>query len=243
MVTTKQILNKGEAKIVAHRGISGIEPENTLSAFIAAGNRSYFGIETDVHKTADGKFICSHDSNTVRMTGIEAIIEETDYEVLAKMKVLDTDKASFRSDLYMPTLKEYIAVCKKYGKKAVLELKNCFNEDEIRAITDEIAELDYLDGTIFIAFDIDNLHHVRKLYPKQTVQYLVSERRCPSNFVELIEKYGFDLDAQHTLITPELIERCHGFGAEINVWTVDDPTRAEELIKMGVDQITTNICE
>ena len=37
MVTTKQILNKGEAKIVAHRGISGIEPENTLSAFIAAG--------------------------------------------------------------------------------------------------------------------------------------------------------------------------------------------------------------
>ena len=31
-------------KMVAHRGVSGLEKENTASAFVAAGNRSYFGI-------------------------------------------------------------------------------------------------------------------------------------------------------------------------------------------------------
>ena len=41
-------------RMVAHRGTSGLELENTNSAFVAAGNRSYFGIETDVHRTADG---------------------------------------------------------------------------------------------------------------------------------------------------------------------------------------------
>ena len=44
-------------RMVAHRGTSGLELENTNSAFVAAGNRSYFGIETDVHRTADGQFI------------------------------------------------------------------------------------------------------------------------------------------------------------------------------------------
>ena len=39
---------------VAHRGLSGIEAENTCAAFVAAGNRSYYGIETDIRRTADG---------------------------------------------------------------------------------------------------------------------------------------------------------------------------------------------
>ena len=57
-------INKNNTVLIAHRGLSGIECENTAAAFVAAGNRSYFGIETDVHKTADGKFIIIHDDIT-----------------------------------------------------------------------------------------------------------------------------------------------------------------------------------
>ena len=42
--------NKQSVKMVAHRGVSGLERENTCAAFVAAGNRSYFGIETDVQE-------------------------------------------------------------------------------------------------------------------------------------------------------------------------------------------------
>ena len=42
---------KGQTLVVAHRGLSGIERENTNSAFVAAGNRSYYGIETDVRQS------------------------------------------------------------------------------------------------------------------------------------------------------------------------------------------------
>ena len=62
-------INKGSALIVAHRGLSGLERENTASAFVAAGNRSYFGIETDVRVTADGNFVLLHDDNTLRCGG------------------------------------------------------------------------------------------------------------------------------------------------------------------------------
>lgn len=55
------------AKFIAHRGLSGIETENTVAAFLAAANRSYYGIETDVHLTKDGKFILIHDDRTKRL--------------------------------------------------------------------------------------------------------------------------------------------------------------------------------
>ena len=45
--TTVQF-NKGEIKMIAHRGLSGLERENTCPAFVAAGVKSYYGIETDV---------------------------------------------------------------------------------------------------------------------------------------------------------------------------------------------------
>lgn len=35
-------------KMIAHRGYSKYELENTKEAFLAAANRSYFGIETDI---------------------------------------------------------------------------------------------------------------------------------------------------------------------------------------------------
>ena len=240
---TKKIQNKQNGKIIAHRGVSGIEPENTLSAFIAAANRSYYGIETDVHKTLDGKFICTHDDNAKRVTGEDLIIEQTPYETIRALKVFDMDKVSYRCDLYMPSLKEYIGICKKYGKVAVLELKNSFTEDEIRAILDEIEEVGYMDGTTFIAFDPHNLYSVRKYYPNQSVQLLVSLRTQVPNFLELAREHKFDLDAQHVMITPEMLDFVHSYGGLVNVWTVDEPERAEELIAMGVDQITTNICE
>ena len=60
-------LQTPKPRMIAHRGLSGIELENTCSAFVAAGNRSYFGIETDVHVTADGQFIIIHDDSTKRV--------------------------------------------------------------------------------------------------------------------------------------------------------------------------------
>ena len=60
-------IQKNQVKMVAHRGVSGLELENTCAAFVAAGNRSYFGVETDVHVTKDGKFVITADRFTNQM--------------------------------------------------------------------------------------------------------------------------------------------------------------------------------
>ena len=79
--------NKKSVLMVAHRGLSGIEKENTNAAFIAAGNRSYFGIETDLHVTKDDKFIVSHDDNTERMSWVNKSIWESTYDEISEIKI------------------------------------------------------------------------------------------------------------------------------------------------------------
>ena len=112
-------IKKGRCKMIAHRGLCGLEKENTCSAFVAAAMHNYYGIETDVHVTKDGKFILCHDDDLKRVAGKDLIIEETDFAKLRKVTLFDTDGKTRRADLVLPTMEEYFSICKKYKKIAV----------------------------------------------------------------------------------------------------------------------------
>ncbi len=238
---TIKITDHKNTLMVAHRGVSGIELENTLSAFIAAGNRSYYGVESDVHKTGDGKFVIIHDDHTGRVSDVMVNVEETDFESLRSLAL--HDKSGYASiDMRIPTLSEYIAVCKRYGKVAVLELKNSFTKEEVSAICAEIAALDYIGSTTFISFDFNNLVYVREGYPEATVQFLMF-RDFNSEVLMRLTEHKMDLDIHFSQVTERLIADCHAHGVKVNAWTVDDPAEAERLISFGIDYITTNILE
>ena len=242
MTNTKKLSKYGNAKMVAHMGAAGLETENTIAAYIASGNRSYWGIETDVHVTKDKKIIATHDDNAIRVSGVDTVIEETDFDTLRKIPLYDMKSGKTRVDLYMPSLEDYITICKKYGKIAVLELKNRMADEDVFAIYDEISALGYIDSTVFISFSIENLHAIRKKNPSQTVQYLIGGN-VPADLVDTLAEYRFDLDIYYKALTKELLDACHSIGAEVNVWTVDDVDTAEKLVDMGIDYITTNILE
>ena len=243
---------KGNAQVVAHRGLSGLEPENTVSAFVAAGNRSYFGAECDVHVTTDGKFIVIHDSQTGRVAEKNINVDESTFEEVRMVKLdnicgLERKVVganvhySNRSDLVIPEMKEYINICKKYGKKCVLELKDRIKTNYIEKIVEEIKELGYLENVIFISFNLDNLVDLRKILPNQKIQYLVSE--YSKVVLDTLNKYKFDLDIHFNSLTKNIIDEVHANGHIVNCWTVDNKEDGERLASWGVDQITTNILE
>ena len=133
-------IDSKEVKMIAHRGLSGIEKENPCPAFIAAANRSYYGIETDVHVTADGKFVVIHDDTTERVclgkTNLN--VEQSTYDELKNIVLPDLDESTHRQDIRIPLLKDYLKICKKYNKVCVLELKNDFAKSDIEKMIEEI---------------------------------------------------------------------------------------------------------
>ena len=189
---TIKIENKA-VKMVAHRGLSGIEKENTCSAFVAACNRAtYFAVETDVHRTVDGQFVIFHDDNTARVGLDHLVIEESTFETLRKLQLVDIDGKRGRIDLTIPTLMEYIEICKKYGKHCVLELKNEFKASDVYKIVSMIEKAGYLDHVIFISFALKNLISLRRRYPTQPAQYLIKE--WDDKLLDTLEKYNLGID-------------------------------------------------
>ena len=155
MTTVK--FEKGQVQVIAHRGLSGIERENTNAAFVAAGNRSYYGIETDIHRTADGKFVICHDATLTRVAGENICVGEVSLSLLQSIVLFDKDDTKNRADLRPSTLENYISICKKYEKQSVLELKSDFTEADIENIIGIIDSFEYLDNVTFISFNYENL--------------------------------------------------------------------------------------
>ena len=233
-------IDKKQVLMIAHRGVSGLEVENTCPAFIAAAVKSYYGIETDVHVTKDGKYLICHDDNILRVTGVDMIIEESNYEDLKKQVILEKD-FSTRSDLVLPDLSDYIRICKKYQKEAILELKNMMDIKHIMGIVTLVKALGWFENTTFISFSSDNLVNLKAMYPNAKAQFLTD--KITDEVVLFLQKYNLDLDIYYKSLNKEFIQKVHQKGIKVNCWTVDIKEDAEALIEMGVDMITSNILE
>ena len=241
MFDSVKIKNKKNCKIIAHRGLSGIERENTCPAFLLAGSKSYFGIETDVHVTKDGKFIICHDDNVFRVTGHDLVIEESNLHDLTKLSVFDSDEQTKRSDLFLPLPSDYFNIFKKYSKISVFELKNLMPKNKIKEICGQIIDMQMFDNTIFISFCKENLLAVKEFYSNAKIQYLTGDATAET--LDFIKQNGFGLDIYFGSLTKEYVDLVHSLGLEVNCWTCDNLADAERLIEMGVDYITTNILE
>ena len=228
-------------RVTAHRGLSGPERENTASAFVAAGNRNYYGIETDIWRTADGHFVVNHDGYADRVGGVRVNMEQAPWELLREVVLYDTDGTKDRYDLRLPSLQNYVTICKKYEKICVLELKSVFTPEETAAFIEIIKKCDYLDHVIFISFHYEDLLNVRAILPDQPCQYLTGDNSDAMIAKLVADK--MDIDIIHTALTEERVQAMHKAGITINCWTVDDPVRGEELASWGVDHITSNILQ
>ena len=242
MNDTIKLENKGHTRVVAHRGMSGLEPENTNAAFIAAGNRSIYGIESDVHKTADGKYVMMHDANTLRMSGDDIEIGKATYETLRSLRLKQKDGNRGRTDLRIPSLEEYLGICKYYGKQAILELKDDFTAEDVDEICRKVEELEYMEHTLFISFKLNNLLLLKQRLPLQPAQYLV-EQPITDEMIQQMAELHMGIDARQDLYTAEIMEKCREKGVATNAWTVNKPEMARKLMDWGIDYITTNILE
>lgn len=240
---TVRLTNKRSCRMIAHRGLAALERENTAAAFLAAANRSYYGIETDVHVTRDGKFVVVHDSDLMRVAGVPLSVEGSTLAELQSVPLLPPDGTAQRRDLVVPTLADYISICHRYDKEAVLELKTPLTPAELSGILSEIAAHSHLERTTFISFHPQNLTELRRQLPTARAQFLPSEGQSREWILSFAAEGRFDLDIYYPAVTPEVVAAAHAAGLAVNCWTVNDAAAAERLLAMGVDFMTTEVLE
>lgn len=227
-------------KMIAHRGFSVRERENTAAAFIAAGNRSFYGIECDIRLTRDDVFVVCHDADTGRVAPEKHAIRDLTYQELLAVNLYDTDHEP-KPYLKVPTLREYLTIAMKYRKHCFIELKPKFSDDELKRFLEEISLYGSVDMITVISFNYSNLARLRKLSPDLSMQFLMGE--LPEDAIALCESIGAGADVHYKNVAKKDIARFHKHGIAVNVWTIDDPTIARQFARWKVDYITTNALE
>ena len=236
--------------IVAHRGASAEAPENTLAAFELAWQLGADAVEGDFYLTKDGHVVCIHDKTTKRTAGTDLPVMNTDLATLQRLDV-GRFKGARWAGQRIPTLPEVLGSVPD-GKRIVIEVK-----DGPRIVPFLVRDLKQTEfdhnRVIVIAFDANVIVETKRLLPDVKALWLVGSKRDkvtrrykPTHAsilktLDQIKAEGLDMRADPEFITPDFVKRLNDVGAELHVWTVNDPAVAHHFRSLGVESITTDI--
>ena len=233
--------------VVAHRGASVEQPENTIEAFEAAIDAGADAVEFDVRMTADGHAVVMHDPDVSRTTDGVGLVPELTLADIRRLKISLPGGGAAG----VPTLEEALECLA--GRAAVdVEIKNLPGEPGFTADREQAVEatLDALDAVSFpgrvivSSFNPASIAHSRGLRPDVPTGLLTP----------------FDADAHdalrravadgHPWVLPFVLkvleaddgfgDRVHAGGALLGVWIADDPNTARRLFEIGADAVATN---
>lgn len=237
-------------EVIAHRGDSYAKPENTMAAFNSAWQKNADAVELDVYLTADHKVMALHDETTGRTGDKDLSVTESTSE-----KLRTVDVGSFKGEQFagekIPFLKEVIAtVPEDKDKQLVIEIKDSARiVPYIKKIIDQSGKKDQM---VIISFKLDVVKASKKQMPEVPAYWLRSAPRGAAGgyqpiepaLLDTVRKYHLDgLNVNYHGVTPELVKASHDAGYKLLVWTVNEKEAIENMVRMGVDGITTDRIE
>lgn len=217
--------------IFAHRGASGVEPENTLRAIKAALDANVDGIEIDLHEV-DGKLLVIHDRWLHRTTSGTGQIFQHDYEYL---RTLDAGQGET-----IPTLDEVFALVA--GRcKINLELKGINNINLLYSYIDNAIETTELiiEDVLISSFNHRLLYAINQQRPEFFIGALTACYPLDyAKFAEQLNAYSVHLDVN--FISKHFVSDAHQRGLKVFVYTVDEFEDIKTMKALGVDAIFSN---
>jgi len=213
--------------VIAHRGANRAAVENTLPAFRLAREMGADWVELDARRTADGMVVVHHDAHL------------RDGRVIA-----DVACAELPDDV--PSLAEALEECDGMGVN--IEIKNLPSDpdfDEGHLVSDAVAGLvqAYLgpERAIVSSFNIGALDRLHSVDPTIDLAFLFDLGDPASSIARACAHHMRAIHPYDPMVTESMVRHAKDEGLDVNVWTVNDPDRMEELIGFGVDGLCTDV--
>lgn len=221
-------------EIIAHRGAAGARPENTMAAVERALDDRADWVEIDVQETADGEVVIAHDSDFMKLAGVDLKVWDATMPDLAEIDIgswFDPAYAGERT----PTLRAVLEAAKGRGK-VLIELKYYGHDVALESRVAEIVEATGMaDQVGVMSLKIPGMRKMHALRPDWPHGILAATALGDLSTLEA------DFLAVNTgQVSLALIRRVHAQGRKLYVWTVDDPVTMVRMISMGVDGLITN---
>jgi glycerophosphoryl diester phosphodiesterase len=237
--------------VFAHRGGSGLAPENTIAAFDNGLALGADGLELDVHLSRDGFVVVHHDRTLDRTTNLRGPVASRTADELARADAA----VSFRRDdafpfrgrgFGVPLLSEVLA--RYRDVPIVVELK-VNTPDLAEAVVDVVRRAGAVDRVCLGSFGLRALRVVRRLEPamatsaaREEVRWALYRSWCrwPVSRVAYSCYQVPEWSGRTHVVSPRFVRAAHGAGLPVQVWTVDTAADARRLLGWGVDALITD---
>ena len=238
-LTNRSNIELMKTKRIAHRGYSGLAPENTIPAYEKAAEYDYWGAECDVAETLDHEFVLMHDDTIDRTTNGTGNVSSLTLSQLKEFNIDSGSNIASYPNLKIPTLQEYLSTCKKCNIVPVIEVK-AITDNSIDKFLGIIRSYGLIDKAIVISFNYDLLVKIRNKEKRLLLQPLLPLNEAS---IEKCAALGTNthIDCPEADVTLELVELAHKKGLLVNAWTVNDKNKLKTLVGYGVDFITTDV--
>lgn len=220
--------------VTAHRGSSTRAPENSLSAIEMAIEDGADYAEIDVQETADGVIVLLHDTDLLRIAGLNRKIWEVTYDEIRELDAGSWFSAEFAQER-VPTLEQAIEVARgRIGLQ--IELKfNGYDEMLGERVVRIVEEAGFGAESQIVSLELEALGRVKRLNPSLETGFIVA--RAVGNLGRLDVDF---LSVNRSIADESLVRSVQGAGKELHVWTVNDRRVMSSLIDLGVDGILTD---
>ena len=233
--------------IVAHRGASASEAENTLEAFEAAIRAGADGVEFDIRMTADGHAVVMHDADVSRTTDGSGLVRSKTLAEVKSLRIRTADGGATE----VPTLDETLRSLS--GRTFVdIEIKNIpgqpdFDAEGEPAVVAVLASLDrtaFSGSVLLTSFNPFSLARSRVLAPEVPTGLLADpEVEAPTTLRYAHEEghpWLLPYKANALSAGEAFVREAHAYHMRIGAWLTDDPSEAAALFAIGVDAVATN---
>lgn len=211
---------------IGHRGVMGVEPENTLRSFVRADREGLDGIELDLHLSKDGALVVMHDATVDRTTdGTGAISDFT----LEELRGLDAGLGE-----RVPVFEE---VLDAVPAPVQAEIKDVAAARVLAAL---LRERGLLERVSVLSFHDEALREVKDLLPQ--VRTVLVAGRTGADLVaraRAVEAELVSLELRH--LNLDVVERCHAAGIAVMAWTVNTPRDLALATALGLDGACTDV--
>ena len=239
--------------VIAHRGASGIAPENTLLAFDKAIQIGVDRIEMDLRQTIDGEVVILHDKTINRTTNGWGSIRKMSLKKAKRYSAGSWFHHEFSAER-IPTLRETLEFVN--GRTTLLlEIKHGspYHHGIERNIIKILDEYDAHDWCIVQSFNDKVLNNFRKLPELHSdVQKLFAAFIPVAPFYggsrfsyKRVGKYEYaqEVNINYKYVNQRVVRKVQAMGKKVNVWTINQSTNMRKYLNMGVDGIITNYPE
>ncbi len=232
--------------IISHRGASGLAPENTLVAIQKAIDLEADVIEIDVYPSKDSIPVVIHDADLKRTTNGDGRITELTAAEIAHLDAGSWFDKKFKGES-VPTLEDVIELIDGQTK-LLIEIKETGSNIE-RRVVQLINQYKAKGWCIIQSFSPEVIQKVQLVDASIEVQQLAigNVTIFPlhwNNGLRLGTVYQYEsvknINLNYLFVTQKVIDRIHGLGKKIYVWTVNNPEDMRKLADMGVDGIITD---